>query len=287
MAITFEKVTHTYQADGPLAYTGLKEVSFEISDGSFTSIIGQTGSGKSTLVQHMNALLKPTSGTVTIGQHKITAETKNKHLKPLRQQVGMVFQFPEQQLFAETIQEDISFGPKNFGVETSEANNLALKMLDLVGLPQNLADKSPFDLSGGQMRRVAIAGVLASQPQVLILDEPTAGLDPQGHQELMQLFAELNHSGTTIVLISHQMEDVALYSDQVLVMDHAQLVRDAKPQELFNDQEFLAQHHLLQPESTQFAQKLLQRGFEFSSLPITMPELVSQLVPQLRGENDG
>lgn len=285
MAITFEHVTHIYQPDGPLAYQGLTDVSFTIDKGSFTAIIGQTGSGKSTLVQHMNALLKPTKGIIKIGNRTITPETKNKHLKPLRQKVGMVFQFPEQQLFAETILDDISFGPQNFGMDETTAHKIALQMLELVHLPTSIAEKSPFDLSGGQMRRVAIAGVLASQPEVLILDEPTAGLDPRGHKELMDLFAQLNQEGTTIILISHQMEDVAQYAQQVLVMDQARLVRDDTPQVIFNDAEFLNKHNLLQPESTQFARELERKGFKFSSLPITEEQLVKQLLPQLGGSH--
>ncbi|UQS82382.1 energy-coupling factor transporter ATPase [Bombilactobacillus folatiphilus] len=285
MAITFKHVTHTYQADGPLAYTGLSDISFQIKDGSFTSIIGQTGSGKSTLVQHMNALLKPTAGAIQVGSQQITPETKNKHLKKLRQEVGMVFQLPEQQLFAETVVKDISFGPQNFGIEKEEAEQLARQMLEVVGLPTEVAEQSPFDLSGGQMRRVAIAGVLASKPKILILDEPTAGLDPKGHVELMKLFAKLHQNGTTIVLISHQMEDVAQYSDQILVMDQAHLIADDTPQEIFSDLEFLQQHHLDQPESAQFAQKLMRQGFNFTSLPITEAELVKQLLPQLQRRN--
>jgi len=283
MAITFKNVTHVYQPGGPLEYEGLTNVSFNIPDGCFTAIIGQTGSGKSTLVQHINALLKPTSGTIKIGERIITSETKNKHLKPLRQQVGMVFQLPEQQLFAETVLDDISFGPQNFGMTQQQAQKTAYQMLDLVRLPASVASKSPFDLSGGQMRRVAIAGVLASQPTVLILDEPTAGLDPQGHQELMDLFYQLNQQGTTIILISHQMEDVARYAQQVLVMDQAHLIRDDQPQAIFNDRAFLQAHNLLEPESTQFARQLVQKGFKFNKLPITEEQLAQQLIPQLGG----
>ncbi|UQS83972.1 energy-coupling factor transporter ATPase [Bombilactobacillus thymidiniphilus] len=281
MAIIFQNVTHVYQADGPLAYTGLKDISFQIRDGSYTAIIGRTGSGKSTLVQHINALLKPTAGKITVSDHIITPETKNKHLKPLRKKVGVVFQFPEQQLFADTVIKDISFGPKNFGMAEKDAEQLALTMLKKVNLSSELAQKSPFELSGGQMRRVAIAGVLASQPDILILDEPTAGLDPKGHQELMELFAQLNRQGTTIILISHQMEDVAQYSNQVLVMEKARLIRDDTPQAIFTDKTFLQEHQLLQPESTKFARLLADRGFKFARLPITTADLVNQIVKEL------
>ncbi|NVY96034.1 energy-coupling factor transporter ATPase [Lactobacillus sp. DCY120] len=287
MAITFQHVTHIYQADGPLAYTGLDDVSFTIVPGSFTAIIGQTGSGKSTLVQHLNALLKPTQGQIQIGERLITPESKDKHLKPLRRKVGMVFQFPEAQLFEETVLKDISFGPQNFGVSVSEAEKIAREMLDLVRLPTEVADKSPFDLSGGQMRRVAIAGVLALQPEVLVLDEPTAGLDPQGHLELMELFADLHRQGKTIILISHQMEDVANYSQQVLVLEQGKLLRDTNPEELFSDSDFIKKHHLQQPESSRFARRLAERGFEFPSLPVTPDQLVQALLPQLGEEKHG
>ena len=249
------------------------------------AIIGQTGSGKSTLVQHMNALLKPTAGVIHIGERTITPGSKNKHLKKLRQKVGMVFQFPEAQLFEDTVLKDICFGPQNFGASVTQAQATAREMLDLVKLPADIAERSPFDLSGGQMRRVAIAGVLAARPQVLILDEPTAGLDPQAHTELMELFANLNRQGTTIILISHQMEDVAQYCNRVLIMENAQLIRSTTPQMLFNDQDFITQHNLQVPEATAFAQELVQQGFEFESLPITEPQLVQQLRRQLGGIN--
>lgn len=178
MDITFDHVSYTYQPGTPFAGAGLRDVSTTIRGGEYTAIIGHTGSGKSTLLQHLNALLKPTEGTVTIGDRVITPTTNNKHLRPLRQQVGMVFQFPESQLFESTVQRDIAFGPENFGMGKDEAAQLAADTAKLVGLPDDVLGRSPFDLSGGQMRRVAIAGVLAMQPSVLVLDEPTAGLDP-------------------------------------------------------------------------------------------------------------
>ena len=203
MDITFDHVSFTYQAGTPFAGDGIKDVSGTIHDGSYTAIIGHTGSGKSTILQHLNALLKPTSGTVTIGDKVITNETSNKNLKPLRQKVGMVFQFAENQLFEQTVAKDIAFGPQNFGVSEQDALALADKMITMVGLPHDVLEKSPFDLSGGQMRRVAIAGVLAMQPEVLVLDEPTAGLDPAGRHEMMQMFERLHREeGQTIVLVT-------------------------------------------------------------------------------------
>jgi energy-coupling factor transport system ATP-binding protein len=286
--ITFNHVSFTYQAGTPFAGDGLKDVSTTIHDGSYTAIIGHTGSGKSTLLQHLNALLKPTSGTVMIGDFKITNETSNKHLKPLRQKVGMVFQFAENQLFEQTVAKDIAFGPQNFGVPEDEALALATKMVGQVGLPETVLTQSPFDLSGGQMRRVAIAGVLAMQPEVLVLDEPTAGLDPAGRQEMMMMFKRLHDEhGLTIVLVTHQMDDVADYADHVLVMEHGALVRQGTPREIFADPDWLIQKQLGLPKTTQFAQRLQHQGFSFSPLPLTVDELADQLLPQIGGRSHG
>lgn len=290
MDITFDHVSYTYQAGTPFAGEGLQDISVTIHDGSYTAIIGHTGSGKSTLLQHLNALLKPTSGTVTIGDRQITSETSNKNLKPLRQQVGMVFQFAENQLFEQTVARDIAFGPKNFGVPEAKANALAEQMVTLVGLPASVLTKSPFDLSGGQMRRVAIAGVLAMQPSVLVLDEPTAGLDPAGRRDMMQLFAKLHREQhLTVVLVTHQMDDVADYADHVLVMDHGRLVKTGTPREIFADPAWLTANQLGLPKTTQMAMALQRRGFKFAELPLTTTALAAALLPQLpvkAGERD-
>lgn len=285
MDIIFDQVSYTYQAGTPLAADGLHDISLTIHGGDYTAIIGHTGSGKSTLLQHLNALLKPTSGTVTIGDHVITPETSNKRLKPLRQKVGMVFQFAESQLFEATVQRDVAFGPQNFGVPEEKAMALAAESIARVGLPADVLEKSPFDLSGGQMRRVAIAGVLAMQPEILVLDEPTAGLDPAGRQAMMQLFADLHAQGQTIVLVTHQMDDVADYADRVLVMDHGQLVRQTTPRELFQEVDWLAAHQLGLPQTTQFARRLEQRGFKFDRLPIREAELADMLATTLGGRD--
>jgi len=241
--------------------------------------VGHTGSGKSTLLQHLNALLKPTSGTVTIGDRVITAETNNKNLKPIRQKVGIVFQFPEAQLFEETVERDIAFGPKNFGVPEEEANRLAAKTLEMVGLDESYLQRSPFDLSGGQMRRVAIAGVLAMEPEVLVLDEPTAGLDPQGRKEMMEMFARLHHENKiTIVLVTHLMDDVADFSDYVYVLEKGTLVKQGTPREVFQEVEWLQAKQLGVPTATAFAQKLVTRGIHFDSLPLTSKELAEMLI---------
>ena len=202
MSITFKEVEHIYSENTPFAYHALKGVNLKITDQSFTAIIGQTGSGKSTLIQHINALLLPTSGSINIDEYLITATDKPSKLKPLRKKAGLVFQFPEYQLFEETIEKDIIFGPMNFGVSEEEAKKIAHNVLKTVGLDESYLNKSPFDLSGGQKRRVAIAGILAMNPDILILDEPTAGLDPQGTNEMMSLFKRINESGKTIILVT-------------------------------------------------------------------------------------
>lgn len=279
MDIRFEQVGFTYQPNSPFEQRVLFDIDLAIKEGSYTALVGHTGSGKSTILQHLNALLKPTSGTVTIGDRVITAETNNKNLKPIRQKVGIVFQFPEAQLFEETVERDIAFGPKNFGVPEEEANRLAAKTLEMVGLDESYLQRSPFDLSGGQMRRVAIAGVLAMEPEVLVLDEPTAGLDPQGRKEMMEMFARLHHENKiTIVLVTHLMDDVADFSDYVYVLEKGTLVKQGTPREVFQEVEWLQAKQLGVPTATAFAQKLVTRGIHFDSLPLTSKELAEMLI---------
>ena len=218
MPITFKEIEHIYSENTPFSYHALKGVNLKIKDKSFTAIIGQTGSGKSTLIQHINALLLPTSGEINVDEFIITATDKPSKLKPLRKKAGLVFQFPEYQLFEETIEKDIIFGPMNFGVSEEEAKKIARKVLKMVGLNESYLSKSPFELSGGQKRRVAIAGILAMDPDILILDEPTAGLDPQGTNEMMSLFKKINDLGKTIILITHDMNHVLQYCDEVVVV---------------------------------------------------------------------
>ena len=290
MSIRLEKMSHTYQVGTPLEEVAVKEVSFEIKNQSFTAIVGHTGSGKSTLLQHLNGLLKPTSGYLTINGHKITPETKNKELGDLRQEVGFVFQFPEAQLFEETVLKDIAFAPKNFGKSEAEALEIAREKAKLVKLPEAVLERSPFELSGGQMRRVAIAGILAMSPKILVLDEPTAGLDPVGRFEMMELFKQLHQKeGLTIILVTHQMNDVANYADHVLVMEEGQLIADTTPKELFSDPSWLKAHHLSLPQTTDFAYQLQQRGISFETLTLTEHELARFLAPKLnqRGKIDG
>lgn len=284
MRIEFEKVTHSYESSNPMSGLGLADVSCAIESGTFTAIVGKTGSGKSTMVKHINALLKPTSGTITVGDHQITPETDNKNLKPLRKQVGMVFQFPESQLFEDTVEKDIMFGPKNFGFTEAKAKEAAHKMIEVVGLGEEYLQKSPFDLSGGQMRRVAIAGVLASDPETIILDEPTAGLDPVGRKEIMDLFKTQQQKGKTIILITHNMDDVANYAEKLLVMHDSRLVGEGTPKEVFNNQELLSKNYISLPQSAIFAQKLASKGFSFDQLPITISELTAEIKQQIHGD---
>ncbi|OAX76244.1 energy-coupling factor transporter ATPase [Lactiplantibacillus plantarum] len=282
MAITFKQVDFTYQPGTPFATKALTDINVTIPTGSYTALIGHTGSGKSTLLQHLNALLKPTSGTVTIGERVITPTTSNKDLKRLRQHVGIVFQFPESQLFEETVAKDIAFGPQNFGVSEADALKTAAEMLSLVGLDESLLTRSPFDLSGGQMRRVAIAGVLAMQPQVLVLDEPTAGLDPQGRLDMMEMFARLRRErDLTVVLVTHQMDDVANYADNVIVMDQGRIVKTESPREIFKDPAWLTAHQLGLPKTTAFAHTLQKQGWQFAEWPLTEDELAQAIVQQL------
>ena len=244
-------------------------------------MVGHTGSGKSTLLQHLNALVKPTSGVVKVGDREITNQTDNKNLKPLRKKVGIVFQFPEAQLFDETVVKDISFGPMNFGVSQEEAAKIAEEMLDLVGLDESFLERSPFDLSGGQMRRVAIAGVLAMQPEVLVLDEPTAGLDPQGRKEMMDMFKKLHaEHGMTIVLVTHLMDDVANYADYVYVLEKGRIVKNGKPSDVFQEIEWLEATHIGVPQATSFAANLQAKGVAFERLPMSAEELAKILAGQ-------
>ncbi|OJG97412.1 cobalt import ATP-binding protein CbiO 2 [Enterococcus termitis] len=258
-----------------------------IEDGSYTAIVGHTGSGKSTLLQHLNALVKPTKGKVMIGDRTIIPETNNKNLKPIRKKVGIVFQFPEAQLFEETVEKDIAFGPKNFGITDEEGKRLAKEMLNLVGLDDSYLERSPFELSGGQMRRVAIAGALAMEPEVLVLDEPTAGLDPQGRKEMMEMFQQLHEQrGMTIVLVTHLMDDVANYANHVIVLEKGRIVKAGTPQVVFSDIDWLKEKQLGVPTAADFAEKLIAKGMSFEQLPLTAEALADDLLKDLKAGVD-
>ena len=285
MDIRFKQVGFAYQAGTPFEMRALHDVSFSVKDGSYVAIIGHTGSGKSTILQHLNALLKPTEGIVELGDKTIDSTTGNKDLKPLRKKVGIVFQFPEAQLFEETVEKDIAFGPKNFGVSEDEALKIASEVIHTVGLPEDVLKKSPFDLSGGQMRRVAIAGVLAMKPEVLVLDEPTAGLDPKGRLEMMEMFYKLNkEQNMTIVLVTHQMNDVSDYADHVVVIESGKVVKEGSPKEVFADASWLLEKQLGVPTTLAFVEKLKEKGWTTDKMPLTLDELADAILEE-RGVN--
>ncbi len=281
MSITFKEVEHIYSEDTPFAYHALKGVNLNIKKGSMTALIGHTGSGKSTLIQHINALLLPTSGQVQIEDILITATNKPSSLKPLRKKAGLVFQFPEYQLFEETILKDIIFGPKNFGVSEEEAIKIAKDMIQLVGLDESYLERSPFDLSGGQKRRIAIAGILAMNPDILILDEPTAGLDPQGAKEMLQLFKKVNQEGKTVILVSHDMNQVLEYCDDVVVMNHGHVEKHVTVNELFKETDYLTSLSIDLPIITSFILKLNENGFHLDPSIKDINVLIQEIGGQL------
>ena len=272
MGIHLQEVSYTYQAGTPFEGRALFGVDLEIVDGSYTALIGHTGSGKSTILQLLNGLNIPTSGSVIVDDMVINATSDKKGIKQVRKKVGLVFQFPESQVFDETVLKDVAFGPQNFGISQEEAEKIAREKLALVGISEELFERSPFELSGGQMRRVAIAGILAMEPNVLVLDEPTAGLDPAGRQELMNIFKQLHANGMTIVLVTHLMDDVANYADWVYVMEKGKLIRSGKPRDVFQEVEFLETIKLGVPKITKFAANLERRGFVLERLPVTIKE---------------
>ena len=277
MGIALENVSFTYQEGTPLASTALSDVSLTIADGSYTALIGHTGSGKSTILQLLNGLLVPSQGSVRVFDTLITSTSKNKDIRQIRKQVGLVFQFAENQIFEETVLKDVAFGPQNFGVSEEDAEQIAREKLALVGIDESLFNRSPFELSGGQMRRVAIAGILAMEPAILVLDEPTAGLDPLGRKELMNLFKKLHQSGMTIVLVTHLMDDVAEYANQVYVMEKGRLVKRGKPSDVFQDVVFMEKVQLGVPKITAFCKRLADRGVSFKRLPIKIEEFKESL----------
>lgn len=279
MDITIKELEHRYQMKTPFERLALYDVNASIKEGSYVAVIGHTGSGKSTLLQHLNGLLKPTKGSIALGDTVLQANKKQKDMKPLRKKVGIVFQFPEHQLFEETILKDICFGPMNFGVPKEKAEAKAKEMLKLVGLPESLLSRSPFELSGGQMRRVAIAGVLAMEPEVLVLDEPTAGLDPRGRKEIMDMFYELHQKANlTTILVTHSMEDAAHYADQMIVMHKGTVKATGTPRELFANRTDMSSFGLDLPETIKFQQAVEEKlGMTFPRPLLTMDEMAEAL----------
>lgn len=283
MSIEIKNLEHVYNANTPFSHTALKGINLSIPEGKVTAIIGQTGSGKSTLVQHLNGLLIPTAGTLDVCGFHIQPLLKIKDVKQLRKEVGLVFQFPEYQLFEETIEKDIAFGPKNFGTSEEDAAILVRKALQVVGLDESYLDRSPFDLSGGQKRRVAIAGILVLDPKVLVLDEPTAGLDPQGAKEMMTLFMNLNKKqGKTVLLVSHDMEHVMKYCDHVIVLKDGQVRQEADVREFFMHPEYLLEIGINPPSIVRLKMELEKSGFKIDPNILDMDSLVNCISKQVK-----
>jgi energy-coupling factor transport system ATP-binding protein len=285
MDIIFKNVTHIYQPRSPFEHIALKDISLFIPSGSFVAVIGHTGSGKSTLISHLNGLSLPTEGEVRIGEFTLTKDKKPENLMELRSRVGVVFQYPEHQLFEETVRKDIAFGPKNFGVSEEEIESRIREVLPAVGLSESMLDRSPFDLSGGQMRRVAIAGVLATKPEVIVLDEPTAGLDPRGQKEIMDMFYHLHHSeNLTTVLVTHSMEDALKYADYVIILNKGKKYMEGKPEDIFIQKDALHQVGLDVPEIVEFIgsfEEKFQTKIPFHNQSIS--QLAQHIAEQLRG----
>lgn len=285
MSITIKNLTHIYNEGMPFEKTALKDINIEINTGEFVGIIGHTGSGKSTLIQMFNGLLKPTKGEVIINGQNIHGDKVNK--KEVRQKVGLVFQYPEYQLFEMTIKADVAFGPKNLGLSEAEVNERVKYALEAVGLDESYYEKSPFELSGGQKRRVAIAGVLAMKPDVLILDEPTAGLDPKGRNELFEQLQKMHKElGLTIVLISHSMEDVARYVMKLFVLYKGEVAYQGTPREVFAHGKKLEEIGLAMPQIRYVMEALKAKGMNIDEDVLTVEEAASQLIKYLRTKGE-
>lgn len=283
MAISFQKITYIYDAGMPYAHAAINDIDLELEEGKITAIIGETGSGKSTLVQHLNALLLPNKGRLVILDHEIESDKKNRGLKSLRKDVGLVFQFSEYQLFEETILKDVAFGPKNFGDDEETALNKAKKALKLVGIPESYYERSPLELSGGQKRRVAIAGIIAIEPKILVLDEPTAGLDPVGAMEMINLFISLNKNmGTTIIIVSHDNEVVYNYADNVVLMADGSVRYSGDTLSLFNNDELVKHFNLLEPRLVKLKRELREKGFKINDDVRTLPELAKVVAREVK-----
>ncbi|MBB5183940.1 energy-coupling factor transporter ATPase [Catenisphaera adipataccumulans] len=283
MSIEINNLEHVYNPGSVFEHAALKGIDLSIPEHEVTAIIGQTGSGKSTLVQHLNGLLIPSAGTLDICGFHIQPLLKIKDVKELRRKVGLVFQFPEYQLFEETIEKDIAFGPKNFGTEEAEANELVKKVLPLVGLDESYLNRSPFELSGGQKRRVAIAGILVLQPEILVLDEPTAGLDPKGAKEMMSLFARLNkEQNITVLLVTHDMEHVMRYCQNVIVLDHGKVKHTSDVKTFFEHPEWMESIGINPPSLIRLKEMLIKAGFEIPTEAITTEALIASLKGQVK-----
>lgn len=285
MDISFKNVSYIYQENTPFEHRAIEDLSFTIESGSIVAIIGHTGSGKSTLIQHLNGLTIPSRGEVRVGDFVLNQDGKPKDIRNLRSKVGVVFQYPEHQLFEETVQKDIAFGPQNFGVNEQEIKERIASILPSVGLSDSVLERSPFDLSGGQKRRVAIAGVLAMKPQVLVLDEPTAGLDPRGQKEMMTMFDHIHHEqNLTTIFVTHNMEDALKYADKVIILNKGHKFMEGKPLEVLRQREKLQQVQLDTPEVIDFIDKYNHR---FHDNLIYQNESIVDIAAEMKRRLDG
>lgn len=281
MSIKIDRVSHLYEADSPLSHKALDDITLDIPDGQFIGIIGHTGSGKSTLVQHLNGLLKATEGKIYFNGEDIYG--KDFSMKQLRSKVGLVFQYPEHQLFEVDVFSDVCFGPKNLGLDQEEIEKRAVEALQMVGISEDYYKQSPFELSGGQKRRVAIAGVLAMKPEILILDEPTAGLDPRGREEILDQIKKLQKEmGITVILVSHSMEDVAEYVDRIIVMNGGRVMYDDVPREVFQHYQELEEVGLAAPQVTYIMHALKKKGLDVDVNATTIEEATREILKALK-----
>lgn len=286
MSIQVRNIKHIYEKGMPTESVALDDISFDVDDGEFLGIIGHTGSGKSTLLQHLNGLLKPDEGTIVIGGADITAEGIS--MVEIRKRIGLVFQYPEYQLFEETVAKDVAFGPRNLGLSDEEIGERVKEAIELVGLDYDeIKDRSPFELSGGQKRRAAVAGVIAMRPEVLILDEPTAGLDPKAHRDMLAMIEEVHRrTGNITILVSHNMADIARLSDQILVIDSGHLVVSGTPKEVFSRTEELEKVGLDLPPITILTENLRKRGMDIEKTILSVDEAAEQIADYLKARGN-
>ena len=287
MSIRVEHLTHIYDKGMPTQSVALDDISFTAEDGQFVGVIGHTGSGKSTLLQHLNGLLKPDSGRVIVGDVDITAPGTS--MVEIRKRIGLVFQYPEYQLFEETVAKDVAFGPKNLGLSQEQIEERVREAIELVGLDyENMKDRSPFELSGGQKRRVAIAGVVAMRPEVLILDEPTSGLDPKAHKDVLTMVEEVHRrTGNITIFVSHNMADIAKLSDKIIVIDSGKLVTVGTPKEVFSRKDELRAVGLDLPPVTEFTESLREKGIDLSATILDVEQAAEEIAAYLKKKSEG
>lgn len=276
MSITFNDVTYIYQKGTPYEKEAVSHIHLALEQGVYYALIGQTGSGKSTLIQHINGLIKPTTGSLSVGDITIHHKTKDKHVRTIRKTVGMVFQIPETQLFEDTVEREIIFGPKNFGMDIEQVKSDAFDLLMQLGFPRNIMSLSPFQMSGGQMRKIAIVSILAMNPDVIILDEPTAGLDPQSRFQIMTLLKKFQlEDNKTIILVTHDMNDVACYADQTVIMKEGQIVDVCTPRDLFAKDKYITNWHIALPDIVKLQKDIEDKHqIKFPHLALTNEEFV-------------